>query len=180
MSTGNRALEKHATEVARFARLTAQRLGLSASEVDRVELAALLHDVGKTTIPDSVLGKPGQLDPEEWRLMRTHTLVGERIVLGAAPLAHVAGLVRSSHERFDGAGYPDGLAGDAIPRGARIIAVCDAYDAMTIGRPYRAAIPRLAALAELRRASGRQFDALVVDAFSIATVSAPAHLAQAG
>src|SRR5450432_3817027 len=126
MSTNSRALEKHATEVARCARLTAQRLGLSAAEVDRVELAALLHDVGKTTIPDSVLGKPGQLDPEEWLLMRTHTLVGERI---------------------DGTGYPDGLAGEAIPCGARIIAVCDAFDAMTTNRPYRAAMPRLAALA---------------------------------
>jgi putative nucleotidyltransferase with HDIG domain len=179
MSTSSRALEKHATEVARCARLTAQRLGLSAAEVDRVELAALLHDVGKTTIPDSVLGKPGQLDPEEWRLMRTHTLVGERIVLGAAPLAHVADLVRSSHERIDGTGYPDGLAGEAIPCGARIIAVCDAFDAMTTNRPYRAAMPRLAALAELRRGSGKQFDALVVDAFSAATVSLPAPLAQA-
>jgi two-component system, cell cycle response regulator len=179
MTTNGKSLEKHATEVARFARLTAQRLGMTAAEVDRVELAALLHDVGKTTIPDSVLGKPGQLDPEEWRLMRTHTLVGERIVLGAARLAHVADLVRSSHERVDGAGYPDGLAGDAIPRGARIIAVCDAYDAMTTGRPYRTAIPRLAALAELRRGSGKQFDGLVVDAFSMATVSSPAQLAEA-
>jgi putative nucleotidyltransferase with HDIG domain len=174
------SLEVHAVEVARLAGLTARQLGISRAETDRIELGALLHDVGKATVPDSMLSKPGPLNAAEWEIMRTHTLVGERIVLGAALLAHVADLVRSSHERVDGGGYPDGLSGDAIPRGARIISVCDAFDAMTTDRPYRAAVPRLVALAELRRGAGSQFDGLVVQAFADVALCTLASLAKTG
>jgi two-component system cell cycle response regulator len=159
--------EQHASRVAGLAVLTARQLGLATGDVERIRLAALLHDVGTTAIPDSLLSKPGALDPAEWKLMRTHTLIGERIVSGAAPLAHTAGLVRWSHERFDGEGYPDGLSGNQIPQGARIIAVCDAFDAMTNARPYRRAVSSVQALLELRRAAGTQFDVDVVNAFCV-------------
>ena len=158
-------LHEHLSDVARLTTLTAKRLELPEHEVTRVELAAELHDVGKTAIPDTILNKPGKLDAEEWGFMRGHTLVGERIVRAAPSLAYTADLVRSCHERFDGAGYPDGLAGDAIPLGASIIAVCDAFDAIVTDRPYRSARSSAEALAEIRRCSGTQFDPAVVEAF---------------
>jgi two-component system, cell cycle response regulator len=158
-------LHEHLSDVARLTMLTAQRLGLPDHEVRRIELAAELHDVGKTAIPDTILNKAGALDAEEWGFMRGHTLVGERIVRAAPSLAHTADLVRSCHERFDGAGYPDGLAADAIPLGASIIAVCDAYDAMVTDRSYRNARSSEQALAELRRCAGSQFDPVVAAAF---------------
>jgi two-component system, cell cycle response regulator len=165
LSERSTELHEHLGDVARLAMLTAQRLDLPAHEVARIQLAAELHDVGKTAIPDALLNKPGKLDAEEWAFIRGHTLTGERIVRAAPSLAHTADLVRSCHERFDGAGYPDGLAGDAIPLGASIIAVCDAYDAMVTDRPYRSAMPAADALAELRRCSGTQFDPAVAAAF---------------
>jgi HD-GYP domain-containing protein (c-di-GMP phosphodiesterase class II) len=140
-------------------------------ETERVHLirAAALHDVGKAAIPDAVLEKPGPLDEEEWAVMRSHTLIGERILAAAPALARAAELVRSSHERFDGTGYPDGTAGDAIPLAARIIAVCDAFDAMTTPRPYRPTpLSTDEALAELREGGGTQFDSAVVAAFESA------------
>jgi len=158
-------LHEHLGDVARLAMLTAERLELPEHEVARIELAAELHDVGKTALPDTLLNKPGKLDEDEWRFMRGHTLTGERIVRAAPSLAHTADLVRSCHERFDGAGYPDGLAGEAIPLGASIIAVCDAYDAMVTDRPYRRARSSAAAIAELRLCSGSQFDPVVISAF---------------
>ena len=158
-------LHAHLSDVARLTTLTAERLGLPDHEVTRIELAAELHDVGKTAIPDTILNKAGKLNDEEWGFMHGHTLVGERIVRAAPSLAHTADLVRSCHERFDGAGYPDGLAGDAIPLGASIIAVCDAFDAMVTDRPYRSARSSAEALAEVRRCSGTQFDPEVADAF---------------
>lgn len=179
ISERSAGLEQHLTTVARTARLTAQQLGLPGDEVDRIHLGAVLHDVGKTAIPESLLGKPGRLDPEEWRFMRTHTLIGERIVLAAPSLSHAAGLVRSSHERIDGSGYPDGLAGDDIPLGSRIIAVCDAFDAMTTDRPYRAAVSADEALAKLQGGAGTQFDPRVVDAFCELAAETPAQLARA-
>jgi HD-GYP domain-containing protein (c-di-GMP phosphodiesterase class II) len=127
--------------------------------------AAALHDVGKAAIPDEVLHKAGPLNQEEWEFMRRHPLTGERILSAAPALAHAAKLVRASHERFDGLGYPDRLAGDDIPLGARIILVCDAYDAMTSDRPYRDGMSAAEALAELRRCAGTQFDPIVVDVF---------------
>ena len=157
---------EHVTAVAYLARLVAIHLGLRASEVDRVELAAVLHDVGKLGIPDSLLCKPGLLDASESLLMRTHAVLGERIVRAAPSLAHAADMVRSSHERVDGGGYPDGLAGGDIPHGARIIAVCDAFDAMTSEHPYGVVLHPVAALAELRRGARTQFDTVIVEAFS--------------
>src|SRR6202011_3473920 len=121
--------------------------------------------IGKVGIPDTILNKPGPLDAEEWAFMRNHTLVGERIIAAAPALAQPAELARWSHERYDGDGYPDGLAGEAIPLGASIIAVCDAFDAMTSTRPYGAAISVADATSELRRCSGSQFHPGVVSAF---------------
>jgi diguanylate cyclase (GGDEF)-like protein len=179
MSERSAGLDQHLTTVARLARLTAQELGLSNDEADRLQLAASLHDVGKTAMPDSLLNKPGPLDADEWKFMRTHTLIGERIILAAPSLAHAAPLVRSSHERIDGTGYPDGLKGEAIPLGSRVIAVCDAYDAMTCDRPYRLAMTPAEALDELRRGSGTQFDPPVVEAFCELIVASPAQHARA-
>jgi diguanylate cyclase (GGDEF)-like protein len=162
-------LHEHLSDVARLAGLTAEWLELPEHEVTRIKLAAELHDVGKTAIPETLLNKPGKLDEEEWAFMRGHTLTGERIIRAAPSLAHTADLVRSSHERFDGAGYPDGLAGDDIPLGASIIAVCDAFDAMVTDRPYRRAMSTADALAELRRCSGGQFHPGVAAAFCALT-----------
>ncbi len=159
------ALGDHSSEVAELAIAVARRLGMTAEEIDEVCRAAELHDVGKVGIPDAVLDKPGPLDADEWEFMRQHTLLGERILSAAPSLRPVARLVRSSQERWDGTGYPDGLAGTAIPRGSRIIAVCDAYEAMTADRPYRGARSSEDACAELRASAGTQFDAEVVDVF---------------
>jgi diguanylate cyclase (GGDEF)-like protein len=155
----------HVHDVAELARMTGVELGLEPSEIITLERAAELHDIGKCAIPDAVLDKPGPLDPAEWEFMRQHTLVGERIVLAAPSLAEAAPLIRSSHERFDGSGYPEGLVGAEIPLGARIIAVCDAYDAMTSKRSYSEAIASEEALTELDRCAGQQFDLEVVQAF---------------
>jgi diguanylate cyclase (GGDEF)-like protein len=158
-------LDDHLSGVARLAARAAQQLGLPAHEVKRIRLAAELHDVGKTAIPETILNKSGALDDDEWAFMRRHTVIGERIIRAAPSLAHVAELVRSSHERYDGAGYPDALRGDEIPLGASIVAVCDAYDAMVSDRPYRKAMSIADALDELRRCSGAQFHPDVVAAF---------------
>ena len=159
------ALSTHISRVARLSRATAERLGLPEHEITRVGLAAQLHDIGKTAIPESILAKPSSLDDDEWAFMRRHTLIGERIIAAAPSLAHTASLVRSSHERFDGAGYPDGLGGADIPFGSRIISLCDAYDAMIAPRPYRYPMNIPDALNELRACAGSQFDPDVVDAF---------------
>ena len=159
-------LGDHVNGVAELAAAVAERLELPQHERDDIRRAAALHDVGKLAIPDSILAKPGPLDDDEWAFMRRHTLIGERI-LGATPgLAGVAALVRSSHERLDGKGYPARLKGDQIPLGARIVAVCDAYHAMVSDRPYRRALPHTVALVELRAGAGTQFDGAVVEAFA--------------
>jgi diguanylate cyclase (GGDEF)-like protein len=158
-------LGDHLEGVAELAEAVALRLGLSEQETAVVRHAADLHDIGKVAIPDSILNKPGPLDEDEWAFVRRHTLIGERILTGAPALAPLARLVRSTHERLDGSGYPDRLAGEEIPLGARIIAVCDAYDAMLADRPYSAARTPGDALDELRRCAGSQFDAAVVEAF---------------
>ena len=159
--------------VADHAAATARQLGLTGERVDEVARAAELHDIDKIAIPDSVLHKPGPLDDGEWALMRQHTIIGERILLAAPALKPVAALVRASHERWDGTGYPDRLAGEAIPLGARIVAVCDAYDAMTADRTYRAAMSASEAIAELRHCAGSQFDPAVVDAFAATLAAEP-------
>jgi diguanylate cyclase (GGDEF)-like protein len=158
-------LSTHINRVGEHASAIARTLEVSDYEATRIGLAAQLHDIGKTAIPESILAKPGPLNDEEWAFMRRHTLIGERIIGAAPSLAYTANLVRSSHERFDGHGYPDGLAGTEIPLGSRIIAVCDAYDAMTAPRPYRAQFSPGDATIELRRCAGTQFDPDVVDAF---------------
>ncbi len=158
-------LGDHSAGVADLAASTARGLGMNREEVEEVRRAAELHDIGKVAIPETILEKPGPLEPGEWTHMRRHTVVGERIVGSAPALGRVAKLVRSTHERHDGGGYPDGLAGDQIPLGARIVAVCDAFDAMTHTRSYRAAIDSELALAELQRCAGEQFDPVVVSAF---------------
>jgi two-component system, cell cycle response regulator len=157
-------LHYHVYGVGQLVRDLGRDFGLDADQLDELLRAAELHDVGKLGIPDAILDKPGPLDDEEWRLMRQHSAIGERI-LNADPVMHpVARLVRASHERWDGTGYPDGLAGTAIPLGARIIAVCDALDAMTADRCYQSARSLADALAELRRCAGTQFDPDVVAA----------------
>jgi two-component system cell cycle response regulator len=160
-------LGTHAETVA-LAVATAEALGLNSDEVEHVRHASELHDVGKVAIPDAILGKPGPLTEEEWGFVRRHPVIGERIILAAPALARVAALVRASHERWDGAGYPDAIAGDAIPLGARVVAVADAYAAITAGRPYRAARAPEQALDELRRGAGSQFDPAVVEAWCAA------------
>jgi len=153
----------HVRGVAEMARDVAVRLGLSGEQLDEIVRAAELHDIGKVAIPDAILHKPGALTVQEWVFMRSHTVLGERILSAAPALRPVASLVRSTHERWDGRGYPDGLAGEAIPLGARIIFVCDSLSAMTSPRSFREALSLEDAFEELRRCSGAQFDAVVVD-----------------
>lgn len=171
-------LEEHVGDVARLAAATSQALGLPSAEVERIQLAAELHDVGKTAIPRAILNKPTALSHDEWQFMRQHTIIGERILRAAPSLANAAPLVRTSHERIDGKGYPDGLRGSAIPLGARVIAVCDAYHAMITDRPYRTAMSSEAAIDELRRGAGTRFDEQAVQALQTAlTVQSSAAIA---
>ena len=155
---------EHSAIVVDMARTVADGLGLDEVEVERVGHAALLHDIGKVGMPDRILHKPGPLRGEEWELMREHPVIGERILRAIPGLGCVARIVRHEHERFDGSGYPDGLAGQAIPLGSRIILACDAYHAMTSDRPYRAGMPHEHAVAELVRCAGSQFDPRIVAA----------------
>ena len=173
-------LSDHGRTVRGLAAAVCRRLALPAEELDEVARAADLHDVGKMAIPDAILHKPGPLDPEEWSFMHQHTIVGERMLSAAPALLPVGRLVRSSHERFDGAGYPDRLAGASIPLGARIVAACDAFDAMVSNRPYREPLAPADALAELRRCAGSQFDPAVVEALCDELAGAAAELETAG
>ncbi len=162
------AMHAHLVGVAELVLAVARELGMSGEELDELARAAELHDIGKIAIPEEILHKPGPLDPDEWAFVRRHTVIGERI-LGAAPaLRPVARLVRSTHERWDGGGYPDGLSGDDIPLGSRIVAVCDAYEAMVNDRPYRPALSPELAVEELFINAGTQFDPKVVQVFSAA------------
>jgi len=156
----------HSAGVAELAEAVARAMGTGDEFAREVRAGAKLHDIGKAAIPDAILNKPGRLDADEWAFMRRHTLIGERIVASADALAGVAKLVRSSHEQWDGTGYPDGLAGDDIPLGARIILVCDAFDAMLADRPYSKPLDIDSAVAELERCAGRQFDPQVVTVFA--------------
>jgi HD-GYP domain-containing protein (c-di-GMP phosphodiesterase class II) len=159
-------LEEHVDDVGLLALAVGRRLGLGVEALDEIARAAELHDVGKIAVPEAILRKPGPLDDAEWEVMRQHTIIGERILAAAPSLRPVGRLVRASHERWDGNGYPDGLAGERIPLGARIIAVCDAFDAMRQARPYAASLSEDEALAELHRCSGTQFDPWVVKVFT--------------
>jgi two-component system cell cycle response regulator len=175
-------LGDHQLGVAELVEAVAVKLGLPAGEVARARLAAALHDVGKMGVPDAILEKAGPLTEDEWKFLYRHTLIGERILQAATALSHVAGIVRSSHERYDGTGYPDGIAGADVPLAARIVFVCDAFDAMTSARPYAATLTADEALAELDRCAGTQFDPDVVAAFGAVLadrVPAPAESAEA-
>ena len=155
----------HSRHVVELATAVADELGLSEAERRDAEFVALLHDVGKIRIPDEVISKPGTLSPEEWALIELHTVEGEAMLAQVGGLLGSVGhLVRSCHERWDGAGYPDGLAGEAIPFVARIVSCCDAFSAMTTDRSYRRALSLDAALVELRANAGTQFAPAVVDA----------------
>ncbi|MBX5470694.1 MAG: HD-GYP domain-containing protein [Thermoleophilaceae bacterium] len=154
----------HARHVADLTERVGARLGLAGQQLRTLRYGALLHDIGKIGVPTEILNKPGKLTDEEFEKVKEHTVIGERM-LGQIPFfSAVQPLVRSAHERWDGGGYPDGLAGEDIPLGARIICACDAFHAMTSDRPYRAATTPEAALEELRRNAGTQFDRRVVDA----------------
>lgn len=155
----------HAASLVARALAVGRRLGLSEEELRELNYAAVLHDIGKIGIPGKILNKPGPLDDEEFAVMAEHTVIGERIVARVEHLRPIARIVRSAHERWDGKGYPDGLAGNLIPLASRVVLVCDAYDAMTSDRPYREALAREAALQELRTCAGSQFDPAVVEAF---------------
>jgi len=157
--TGN-----HAQTIAEFAVAVGEELELSGAELRSVRMGALLHDVGKIGIPESILNKPGPLTDDEFTVMKQHTVIGADIIAGIPGMEEVVALVRSSHERWDGRGYPDGLGGNDVPRGAYVIAVCDAFHAMIEDRVYRKAMSVEGAVAELRRCTGTQFMPAAVEA----------------
>jgi HD domain len=170
---------EHCQGVVALALDVAAEMGLDAHARRRTEFGALLHDVGKLAVPKEIINKPGALDEREWTIIKMHTIEGQRLLERVGGIMREVGLVvRSSHERWDGGGYPDGLRGTEIPLEARIVAACDAYNAMTTTRSYRPAMPAAEALAELRRHAGSQFDPAVVDA--ILRVVAPGAGALSG
>ena len=155
----------HADSLATMAVAVGSRIGLTDGELRMLQYAAVLHDIGKIGIPGNILNKPAALTSDEFETMAQHTIIGERIISRIDYLVPIARIIRSAHERWDGTGYPDGLAGEEIPLASRILLVCDAFDAMTTDRPYRAALPVDEALNELARHTGSQFDPRVVDVF---------------
>lgn len=155
---------EHTKVVEEFAKKIAGEMGLEASEVRLIGMVGKLHDIGKVAIPDTILQKPGALSEEEWALMHKHPLIGSDVVSRVPTLRMTAPGIRGHHERWDGTGYPDGLAGEKIPLAARIVSVADCFSAMTTDRPYRAARSQAGALEELRRAAGTHFDPTVVNA----------------
>ncbi len=157
---------KHAERVTAYGMEIARARGLPSAGAPELEFGFLLHDVGKVAVPDAILYKPGPLTEEEWALMARHPVVGAAIVSGIEFLREAAEVVRHHHERWDGRGYPDGLAGEEIPLVARVFAVADVLDALTTDRPYRAASPLRVARETIILEAGRQFDPRVVQAFS--------------
>jgi diguanylate cyclase (GGDEF)-like protein len=155
----------HSARVSALSRIIAVEMQLPADEIRRVQLSALLHDIGKIGIPDAILNKPGALTAEEWVIMKTHAPLGASILSAVEPLRDLVPIVRSHHERFDGSGYPDGLAGDAVPLAAYIVSAADAYEVIVSRRAYKAAQSVDFAVSELRRCSGAQFHPEVVEAF---------------
>jgi HD-GYP domain-containing protein (c-di-GMP phosphodiesterase class II) len=164
----------HSRDVVSLVLEVSDRLGLDTRERRDAEFAALLHDIGKIKIPGDIINKPGKLDESEWAIMKTHTVEGERLLgqVGGI-LGNVGRIVRSCHEDWDGTGYPDGLAGEEIPRVARIVRACDAYSAMTTDRSYRKARPVEEAVPELRRCAGTDFDPVVVEALVESVTARP-------
>lgn len=159
---------KHVRRIERFSRDLSKRMGFSDQEAENIGYSAILHDVGKIHIPDEILGKPGPLDDQERARMQLHTLAGERILTGSAFFDRARKIARFHHENWDGSGYPDALAKDAIPIEARIVHLVDVYDALTHARVYKPAWPREKAIASLREGSGTMFDPEVVRAFDVA------------
>jgi cyclic di-GMP phosphodiesterase len=166
--------EAHVERVARGARALGQAAGLAGAALDSLYFGGIVHDIGKVGVPDAVLLKPGPLDPNEVALMRRHVSIGVDIASELRSAACVVPIIRHHHERFDGEGYPDRLKGPEIPRVAMIVSICDAYDAMTTDRPYRAAMPSAYAIAELRNGSGSQWDPGLVDLFLERVMQEPA------
>jgi HD-GYP domain-containing protein (c-di-GMP phosphodiesterase class II) len=155
----------HARSLTDMVLTVGAELGIEGKDLKRLELGALFHDIGKIGIPSDILRKPGKLTDEEWRIIKMHPELGEKILAPIDRLADVRPIVRHCHEHFDGTGYPDKLTGDRIPIESRIILVCDAFDAMTTDRSYRKALPVAEACRRLNEASGGQFDPLIVEAF---------------
>jgi two-component system cell cycle response regulator len=169
-------LANHLADVADLAEAVARRLKVPPDQIHTIRQAAELHDVGKLAIPEEILTKPGSLTEDEWEFVKRHTVIGQRILGSAPTLGGAAKIVRSTHERWDGAGYPDQLAGNEIPLGARIIAVCDAFDAMMSRRPYAPALRHESAMRELFRCAGKQFDPEIVEAFAVLQADLTAEL----
>jgi putative nucleotidyltransferase with HDIG domain len=167
---------EHSHGVVALALAVGDALGLDARDRRNLEFAALLHDIGKIRVPDAIINKPGKLTDAEFELVKRHSVDGQEMLerVGGV-LAEVGIIVRHHHERWDGRGYPDRIAGEAIPLAARIICACDAYSAMTTNRSYRAAMPVADAVAELERCAGAQFDAAVVHALLRAVAKHPEH-----
>jgi diguanylate cyclase (GGDEF)-like protein/putative nucleotidyltransferase with HDIG domain len=155
----------HSQKVSAYASLIADALGLNDLEIEEIRLGGVLHDIGKVAIPENILNKNGPLNPDEWDTMKSHVTFGAKILEPLTPLARIREMVLHHHEFFDGSGYPHGMSGEAIPLGARIIAVADAYDTITSDRTYKKARPAAEALMELERCANAQFDAKVVNAF---------------
>jgi HD-GYP domain-containing protein (c-di-GMP phosphodiesterase class II) len=165
MDLRDRRTAEHSEDVVELAGMVGALLQLDEPTLIELEFAARLHDVGKIRVPDAILNKPGPLDPHERAVMRCHSAWGAETLSDVRGLEVVATIVRYHHERWDGRGYPDGLRGACIPLASRVIAVCDAFGAMTCTRPYRDGMPPARAVAELRAGAGTQFDPAVVDAF---------------
>ncbi|MEW5939647.1 MAG: HD-GYP domain-containing protein, partial [Chloroflexota bacterium] len=155
----------HAQQLTNMALAVGREMGVSPREMEDLRFGAILHDIGKIGIPDAILQKPASLDEEEWKWMRQHPEIGAHILTPIPRLSGASRIVRHHHERFDGAGYPDGLSGEAIPLVARILTVVDAYNAILDARPYKPPLPTETAIAELKKHAGTQFDSCVVNAF---------------
>jgi HD-GYP domain-containing protein (c-di-GMP phosphodiesterase class II) len=155
----------HTARVTSYSLMLAETLQVSAEDLERIQIGTPLHDIGKIGVSDAILCKPDRLTPEEYELMKLHTVKGDEILATIPDLESVRPIVRSHHERWDGRGYPDGLRGEQIPRLARIVAVADTFDAMTSDRPYRKGLPAEVAFAEIEKQSGLQFDPECARAF---------------
>ena len=155
----------HSEKVSMWSEIVARKLGLSREEQEKIKLAARLHDIGKISIPDGILNKPAPLTEEEYAEIKKHAALGAGILSNIESLKEVSKIIRHHHEWYNGEGYPDGLTGEEIPLGSRIISVADAYQAMTSDRPYRKAFSKEKAIAELERGAGSQFDPKIVRIF---------------